>query len=125
MSIKSLLSMCVMYLLTSGLVLAQTAPAEIYVFPDGTCGMFDEFGTGPVWGDQTNISANSANGNLTMICSVKMVERPQIKRSKIWNYDNTNEGLCSTQNGDETIFTDDWHEVITPSGNVKLTCHFR
>jgi hypothetical protein len=37
-------------------------------------------------------------------------------------------GLCSLASADwggpETLFTTDMHAVETPSGNVKLTCHF-
>jgi len=126
MSIKSLLAMCAMYLLTSGLVLAQTEPADFFIFTDGSCGMLDENGDGVIFADGVQISANSANGNVTLICSVKLDREVNIKRSKIWNYDNTfdnelNGGKCLTLDGP----TDDWHQIITPNGNAKLVCHLK
>lgn len=126
MSIKSLLSLCAVYILTSGLVLAQTAPAEIYIYTNGECGMLDETGNGTIRGDAIEISTNSANGNVTLICSIKLDREVELRRTKIWNYENTldnpiNYGLCYTDFGP----TDDWHEVITPSGNAKMTCHLK
>ena len=119
-SIKSLVALCATFALTSGLVLADTAPAEIFIFADGECGMLDEFGAGFVMGEGVQISANSANGNVTLICSAE-ADRPESGRSVIWNYDNTGGSLCGTLDG----ATDDWHQVISASGKAKLTCHLK
>jgi hypothetical protein len=32
---------------------------------------------------------------------------------------------CSIVVNDQLFCTSNWHEVITPSGNVTLTCHFK
>jgi len=122
MPIKSLLSVCAVYILTSGLVLAQTepGPGPAFVNPDGTCGLLDENQDGVLVDSSLEISANSANGNVTLICSYKFNRDLDIKRTKIWDFENTGI-LCGTEGG----ATDDWHEIISPSGVAKLTCHFK
>jgi len=118
MSFKTLLSVCAIYILTSGLVLAQTETAPAFVNPDGTCGLFDE-NQEIVVGSSLSISANSANGNVTLICTY-IFEQVDLTRTKIWDFENT--GVkCGTIGGS----TDDWHEIISPSGVAKLTCHFK
>ena len=68
--IKSLVVLCTTLVLTSGLVLADTAPAEIFIFSNGECGMYDEYGVaGAIGGDAVQISAHSANGNVTLVCT--------------------------------------------------------
>ena len=119
-SIKSLVSLCATFALTSGLALADTTPAEIFIFTDGECGMVDEFLTGAILGEGKQISANSANGNVTLICKAE-TDRPESGRSVVWNYDNTGGMLCGTLDG----ATDDWHQVISASGKAKLTCHLK
>jgi len=123
LSVKLLAAVCAISVLASGLAMAQTGPA-VFMSTD-ECGMLDETGDGFIVTEGVQISANSANGNVTLICSAKL-GRLDIKRSVIWNYDNTfdnpiNQGLCGTFEGT----TDDWHQVITPSGNFKLTCHLK
>ena len=41
-----------------------------------------------------------------------------------YDYDNTEWKCCVNFNGD-WLATLEWHETITPSGNVSLTCHFK
>jgi len=123
-SIKSLVVLCATFVLASGLALAETSSA-VFISADG-CGMLDESGNGIIAGEGRQISANSANGNVTLTCSTEFDRPLDIKRSVIWNYDNTlynplNEGQCFTWDGP----TDDWHQVITPSGKVKLICHLK
>jgi len=125
MSTKLLLSFFAVCILTSGMVLAQTAPAQIYIDASGGCGMLNENGDGGYFGDSVEISANSVNGNITLICTVKREPDVELTRSKIWDYENTDGLLCYSTESTGRIPTDDWHEIITPSGNAKLTCHFR
>jgi len=106
--------------------MADTGPAEIYIYSNGECKMLDETGNGYIYGDALEISANSANGNVTIICSIKIDREVELTRSKIWNYENTktnplNYGLCGTDFGT----TDDWHEIISPSGVAKMTCQLK
>ena len=129
LSIKSFVSLCAVFFLTSGLAIADLpdTAADFYVL-DGICGMLDEWGhpapnvdvEGNALTEGVNISANSANGNVTLICSQDMVRTdPKPRRSVIYNYDNTGEKLCGTLGG----ATADWHQIISASGKAKLTCH--
>ncbi len=119
LSIRTLVSLGAISVLTSGLVWAQTAPATVSILADGTCGMLDATGIGILYGDGVNISANSVNGNVTLVCHAQG-ERPELGRPVMWNFDNT--GIeCGTLDGS----TKNWYEVVSASGKSMLTCHLK
>ena len=67
------------------------------------------------------VLTNSAKDNSKITCHAQLPEGQVPPEKAIhWNFDNTNM-LCSTGAG----FTDDWKGVVTPSGNVMLTCHYK
>lgn len=123
-SIKIFSSLCAVYFLATGLVLAEAAGVSII---DGLCGVLDENGVGFRHADTEGlqISANSANGNITVTCSLDQ-ERPSTKRSVIFNYDLLEEE-CTVGRDSEgmPIKTKDWHQVISASGKTKLSCHYK
>lgn len=118
-SIKSFVSLCASSFLASGLALADIGHA---VSIDGFgCGLRDADGTF-VAVEYSLVSANSANGNITLTCSHDFAYDVPLKRSKIWNFDNTDEGVCGVGGGKTT---EDWHQVISARGKAKLSCHYK
>lgn len=116
LTIKSLVTMCAIYFLAAGVVMAE--PADVVFIDEGGCGLLNDDGI-PVAGEGHEVSANSSNGNVKLTCSINL-EPTSTGRSVIYNYDTTGI-LCGTSGGS----TDDWHEVISRSGQAKLTCHFK
>ena len=45
-------------------------------------------------------------------------------KAVVLDFDNTGRKCCVNFDGD-WFSTTQWHETITPSGNVSLTCHFK
>lgn len=125
-STKSFVSLCAMYFLASGLAFAE---AEVSV--DGKCGVLDE-NEMPVPGtDALSVSANNVNGNITITCTQDLDLDSRLGRSIIYSYDNTTDPVDSTKgrtckvSTNPLIRTEDWHQVISASGKVKLTCHYK
>ena len=124
-SIKSIVSLCAIYSLTTGLALAE--PADV-VIGDENCtlrteGYYDEdagfYVVGPlVSGERHKVTSNNENGNISITCSQEF-EPTTTGRSVIYNFENT--GLLCYVSG---FGTDDWHQVISRNGNAKLTCHY-
>lgn len=112
-SIKSFVSLCSIGLLTSGLAFAEPA----VVIDGNNCALFKEDG-GFTGGVGKKVTTNSSNNNISLTCFQDM-EPTLSGRSVIFNFDNT--GLRCVVSGHPT---DDWHQVISRSGNAKLTCHY-
>lgn len=112
-SIKSLLSLSAVYFFTSGLAVAEPA----VVIDGNNCGLLLE-GGGFTSGVGNKITTNSTNGNITLTCSQDLPPTDS-GRSVIFNFDNTQ--IKCVVSG---YATDDWHQVISRSGNAKLTCHY-
>ena len=68
------------------------------------------------------VFANDKNGNSKLTCHGKLSDAiPPLnppEKTEHLNFDNTGY-ICFTSFGS----TYDWSAVVTPSGNVKLTCH--
>jgi len=43
--------------------------------------------------------------------------------ARVWDYDSTG-WVCEVTFDGDMYYTTQWHETITPTGNVSLTCHF-
>jgi len=112
-SIKPIVSLCATYLFATGLAMADSA----VVIDGNNCGLFLE-GGGTTSGEGLKVTTNSSNGNITITCSQKLPPT-DAGRSVIFNYDNTGRE-CSVSG----FLTKDWHQVISRSGNAKLTCHY-
>lgn len=118
-SFKSFLSLCAIFSLTSGLAVAQdNGPAEVVIAAD-SCTLRTEFGVQEV-GDLVGIIASSENGNINFTCTYEG-EPTTTGRAIVWNFDITGT-KCKVPGG---LFTDDWHEVISASGKIKLVCHYK
>jgi len=126
MSIKTLVSLCTIYFLASGLAMAE--PADVFITEDG-CGLIREHWTSPVSGDDVivgdlhQVSINNDGGNINVTCSQDF-EPTSTGRSVIFNYDNTDRAKCKVS-VDPEIRTEDWHQVISRNGKAKLICHYK
>lgn len=120
-SVKSLVSLCAIFSLSSGLALAQANGPAVKITEDG-CTFKLEDGTSsyPVLGDLVAIIANSENGNINFTCSFDG-DPTSTGRAVVLNYDNTDGGLCFFPGGS----TEDWHQVISANGKTKLVCHVK
>jgi len=116
---KSFVSLWAVYFLATGLALAE--PADVMII-DGQCVVLNEDGdtvSSEFTEGQAVISSSNANGNVTFTCSFKQ-DRPTAGRSVIFNYDS-----FLTECGSPWGQTKDWHQVISASGNTKLSCHYK
>ena len=114
-SIKSFVSLCVIYFLASGLATAE--PADVVKIDETGCWMLAEVGF--IQGDLHQVSVNNENGNIKVSCSQDL-DPTSTGRSIIYNYDNT--GIECGAMGHPTK---DWHQVISSDGQAKLTCHYK
>jgi hypothetical protein len=65
------------------------------------------------------VITNSANSNGMMRCQAQVTLSPD-GRAVRFNYENTGQ-LCVTLAG----ITDRWNNVVSASGQVTLTCHYK
>jgi hypothetical protein len=128
LSFKTLVSLCAIYFLTSGLALAE--PADVSINEKG-CGLFDSIDAygNIVYAPAENrhvVSANNENGNISYSCSTDLNRINESGRSEIYNQERVWE--LSGQTISCNVYgatTDDWHQVVSRSGKAKLICHFR
>ena len=119
-SIKSIVSLCAIYSLTTGLAFAESADV---IIGDTSCTLATESGVF-VNGERHKVTSNSENGNISITCS-RDFEPTSTGRSVIFNFDNTN-AKCGVKDEvtNETYYTDDWHQIISRSGQAKLVCNY-
>ncbi|MCK4927410.1 MAG: hypothetical protein KAS11_03015 [Candidatus Aenigmarchaeota archaeon] len=69
-----------------------------------------------------NVFTDSKNGNSKITCHATIPDG-QVPPNKTlhWDSSNTNFIGCSTGYG----ITQDWKAVVTPSGKMMLTCHYK
>ncbi|MCK5026039.1 MAG: hypothetical protein KAS15_05575 [Nanoarchaeota archaeon] len=68
------------------------------------------------------VETNSKNNNTLLTCHGQLPKDQAPKRTIHLNSENTNPRLiCYTSFGP----TSNWKSIITPSGHVKLTCHYK
>jgi uncharacterized protein (UPF0333 family) len=111
-------SMAVAFVAFSGLasvqpVAAASANAAV-VINDSGCFMFDNAGFLTYTTDGQIISTQSGVDKVTCKANITGIAKTVIR----WNYDNTG-AYCFTTYG----VTQNWQEIITPSGRAILSCH--
>ncbi len=101
--------------------LSASAQGPAVVIKDGLCLVPDENGNPTVFTTESHaVYSNDKNKNSKITCHAKLpAGATPPKKTLHWDSSNTNIIGCSTGFG----FTQDWKAVVTPSGNVKLTCH--
>ncbi|MCK5234573.1 MAG: hypothetical protein KAJ88_01905 [Candidatus Aenigmarchaeota archaeon] len=83
------------------------------------CGVPDASGGSFITYDSHSVVSNDKNGNTKLTCHGQVTD-PDTYPEKTMHLDFSNTGIpCGTLLG----ITTDWKAVVTPSGNVKLTCH--
>ena len=102
--------------------------AQAVVIKDTSCTVLnvDQGDTSEVW-NTTKVTTPSQNCNRNVSCHGNLSDQPLFvapNKAVVFNYENT--GLeCSVYFNGELASTTSWHQVITPSGNFSLTCHFK
>lgn len=92
------------------------ANGAVVIQNDG-CILFDGNGITYTF-TNVRVQTSSQNGNTLTNCRTSDVD-PSTQGALIYNYENT--GFpCYTSAG----FTNDWINVVTPSGHSSLTCHY-
>jgi len=114
--------------LLPGLAAAQNAAV---IVKDTDCVVLDVDGTTPfAVHDSVKVTTKSANNNRNVSCHGDLADRmdptlPPPPSALTFDSKNTGGGLCCSDFNGISLSTSNWHETITPSGNVTLTCHFK
>jgi hypothetical protein len=107
-------------------IVPALAGAQAVVIKDSSCIVLDVTGryTFDVY-DTVKVITQSKNANKNISChgELPIGDTPPDK-AIVLDYDSTHFRCCVNIDG-EYVATLDWHETITPSGNVSLTCHFK
>lgn len=95
----------------------ETAKADAaVVVKDIGCGLLDGDGNFVFTSESHAVSTDSGNSKIT--CKADVAPSTTAQGAVKWNFANTGL-LCSTSFGS----TQDWQEVVTPSGKASLVCH--
>lgn len=99
---------------------AHAVPA--IVVNEGQCGLLDGDGGSYVSTDVHTVVANNAeDGNFTFKCSAKNLPNSTGAVVK-YDYESTLGLPCTWFSGG--VSTNDWHMVVSKTGNTTLTCKF-
>ncbi|PIV21416.1 MAG: hypothetical protein COS40_07620 [Deltaproteobacteria bacterium CG03_land_8_20_14_0_80_45_14] len=75
--------------------------------------------------DSVKVITPSKNYNKNVSCHGDLpYDMDPPAKAIVLDFDNTNLKCCVNFDG-QWFSTTQWHETITPSGNVSLTCHFK
>ena len=114
--------------LLPGLAAAQNGAV---VIKDTACTVLDTDGqTTFTVLDSVKVTTKSANQNRNVSCHGDLLDRinpmsPAPPSALTFDYQKTGGVVCCSDFDGISLSTDNWHETITPSGNVTLTCHFK
>ena len=115
--------------LLPGLAAAQNAAV---VVKDTDCTVLDVDGINTFTvHDSVKVTTKSSNNNLNVSCHGDLADRdypadPPPLSALTFDYKTTpNTVFCCADVNGSTLYTTNWHQTITPSGNVTLTCHFK
>jgi hypothetical protein len=104
------------------LVSAMAVVAEsATIIKDVGCGLLDADGNIMFVSDMIAVGTESKNGNAMLNCKGELPDGSTLPDKAVkWDYEST--GLmCNTLFG----ITDQWQAVVTPSGQVSLSCHYK
>jgi len=106
------------------------ADSPAVVITDPSCDFLDGNGSFALASDSQAVITDSGNSKIT--CTGQVTLSSTAQGAVHWNFDNTGL-LCSTSSGllppphhhhgPPPPLTRDWEEVVTPSGQAKLSCH--
>jgi hypothetical protein len=80
--------------------------------------------------DTIKVITPSRNLNRNVSCHGELpIDTIPPEKAVVWDFENTGLKCCVNFSLDpiyaDWVSTSEWHETITPSGNVSLTCHFK
>jgi len=101
------------------------ADAPAVVITDSSCTFLDGNGSFVFASDSQAVITDSGNSKIT--CTGQVTPSSTAQGAVHWNFDNTRL-LCSILSGlarhhHQRLLTQDWEEVVTPSGQAMLSCH--
>ena len=121
----SLLSLPVLVCL---MMVPALVEAQAVVIKDTSCTVLgvDKVGTFEVV-NTTKVTTPSQNCNRNVSCHGDLSDQPSFvapDKAVVFNHQNT-DWVCLVNFDGVEVSTTSWHQVITPNGNVSLTCHFK
>jgi hypothetical protein len=107
------------------MVIPIVAHAQAVVIRDTSCSVLDPLRVPFDVFDSVKVITPSKNLNKNVSCHGDLLDgvEPPAK-AIVLNFDNTLVKCCVNFDGN-WFSTTNWHETITPSGNVSLICHFK
>jgi hypothetical protein len=97
------------------------------VIKDGSCTLRDGNGNFVTATQYHKVMTQGPNNTSTLKCSVKDVPNDTGKAVR-WDFSTTGGGYCGidlTAIGLGFIFTDNWEQTVSASGNATLTCKYK
>jgi len=94
--------------------------AAVVINPDGECFVGDSNGVGVSTFDTQIVITQSKNGITTLRCRAKGIFN-DTGRAVRYNFD-TNPVPCLIIGGGDVFQTEDWQEVLSPSGVATVIC---
>jgi len=106
------------------------AGAQAVVIKDTSCTVLDPSKNPFDVFDTIKVVTPSRNLNRNVSCHGELpIDTIPPEKAVVWDYENTGLKCCVNfsldPNYPDWVSTSEWHETITPSGNVSLTCHFK
>lgn len=117
---------CLMSLLIVGTLMAIpiVAQSQAVVIKDTSCNVLDPSLTPFTVFDTIKVITPSKNLTKNVSCHGDLPDGAVAPpNAVVLDFDNTQIKCCVNFDGN-WFSTTNWHETITPSGNVSLTCHF-
>lgn len=95
------------------------------VIKDTSCTVLDIYANAFDMYDTVKVTTPSQNNNRNVSCHGDLPDGSDLPpNAVVYNFTNTGWKCCVNTDG-VWLATENWHVVITPSGNVSLTCHYK
>ena len=107
------------------------AGAQAVVIRDTSCTVLDPSKNPFDVFDTIKVITPSRNDNKNVSCHGELPPISEFpEKAVVFDYENTGGLRCCVNfsldpSNPDWVSTSKWHETITPSGNVSLTCHFK
>ncbi len=100
---------------------AQAFATQAVVITDESCGMLNGDGGFIVTTDTKRVATGSPNGNTMFQCKTQLPDHD----GGAYNFNfETNNIPCGIMTQTGFVATNDWHQVISSSGQATLTCKY-
>lgn len=113
----------VIFLALTAVVRINAQNAAIVIHSDEKCAVFDSNMNIFTTNGYKAVITESKNGNLTLTCKADGVPNDT---NRVVKYDFGNTGIPCVFKTDEGVqITENWKEVLSPSGHATYICHFK